>query len=237
MGGDKLKTLYFATSSEIKLKQYSQIFSDFGYEISQGMVINNTLIEPQFDVDSEEGITSLVSHPLRLAARFISKNKQIPYIIEDTMLLIEPLSKGFVLDAGLPGADTKNWWINLGTEGLLELMKNHTNRKAKFICQIGAYLGPGNYLFASASVEGEIMQNAVISEIAEKEFPRSNPYFFHQIFKPLGSNKGMGEMNANEFKRFDYRKKCAEVFVKKLTKIDLPPTEYLKQYDLFTGDK
>ncbi|MEQ3528688.1 non-canonical purine NTP pyrophosphatase [Pseudoalteromonas sp. XMcav11-Q] len=230
-----MQTLYFATSSDVKLKQYKAIFKSLNFDIAQGTVIDNTLIEPQYDPESPEGISSLVAHPLRLAARFISKKKQVPYMIEDTMLIIDEFSKKFELDIGLPGADTKNWWLNLGAEGIIELLKNRTNRKAKFVCQIGAYIGGSKYVFASGYTEGLISQKPAISEIAELEFPYSNPYFFHQIFIPNGMTKTMGELGAKEFSEVDYRRKCARNFVTELAKVDYENINNSEQFDLFEG--
>lgn len=69
---DENKKLYFATSSDVKFNQYKVIFEDYGYILHKAPLIIN-LIEPQLN-DEQGDFELLVSHPLRLVARFVSKS-------------------------------------------------------------------------------------------------------------------------------------------------------------------
>jgi len=221
------KLIHVATSSDVKYNQYEVIFKELGYNITKAPLIAN-LIEPQLDDKTSKDFELLVAHPLRLAARFISLNKIIPYIIEDTILIIDCFSNPHKTRFGLPGADTKTWWNNLGIEGVLKIMKSEKNRKARFISIIGAYVGGNSYFFEQATLNGEIAKESKISTIAEKQVPYTNPFFFHSIFVPEGSTKTIGEMNKNEFKKIDYRRACAMNLSERLKTYEFISSSQLK---------
>jgi inosine/xanthosine triphosphate pyrophosphatase family protein len=208
--------IYFATTSDVKLKQYTLIFREIGFELVRAPMIASAFIEPQVDPSQPDSELIVVAHPLRQAARFAEKINCIPYMKEDTMLTIRALSAATSQGAGLPGPDTKSWWRNLGAEGVLRVLKGKRDRTAIFTCHIGAYLGKGQYRFAQASINGQISTVARVSKRAEKDFPRSNPFFFHSIFEPEGSSLTLAEMNGREFQTHDYRRKCAKELCKEL---------------------
>ncbi len=202
------RTLYFATSSQVKFSQYECIFRDFGVSLRKAPAISSTLIEPQIDTSTESDQTLLVSHPLRQISRFVSKLGHLPYMVEDTMLFIERFSKDYQRRLGLPGADTKNWWVNLGADGVLELLKGSNLRGALFVCQIGIYLGGSRYIFTDAELLGGISKKAMESEVANSCVPFTNPFFFHRIFVPHGLTKTIAQLDSEEFSLIDYRRKC-----------------------------
>lgn len=215
--------LYFATSSGVKFNQYKVIFSDYGYNLIKAPAIIN-LIEPQLNDELGSEFELLVSHPLRLVARFVSKRKLIPYFIEDTLLIVKAFSNSKETKFGLPGADTKNWWNNLGTKGLLSLMENANDRSAEYISILGAYLGEKNYLFSEKKVLGTISKKELIDKVSEENIPYTNPYFFHSIFIPKGSSKTYAQMNKEEFKKYDYRRQNVKKFISELRKYHFQET-------------
>lgn len=224
---DNKLTIYFASTSEVKLKQYGLIFSDLGAELVRAPMIASASVEPQADPTLPEPDLIIVAHPLRQAARFAERLNCIPYMKEDTMLIINAFNRTRVPGPGLPGADTKNWWRNLAAEGILNLMDGETDRSATFMCQIGAYLGKGQYCFAQASLMGKISLSVRNSDLAKREFPRSNPFFFHSIFQPDNCELTLAEMGACEFQRHDYRRACAKQFIEKLKDFSFNQTRQL----------
>jgi len=210
------RKIYFGTSSSIKFNQYEKIFSDLGIELIQVQKFSNILIEPQGGDD----IHRVVTHPLKLAARFVAQQGQIPFMIEDTMLFLEPFSKRYMEYYGLPGADTKNWWNNLGIDGFLELLDGQKSRNALFFCKIGAYFGGQFYQFAEAFKPGIISEEVRVSKEAELGMPVSNPEYFHSVFIPEGSTKTMGEMGPDVFPEYDYRRECAKNLVDKINSVN-----------------
>lgn len=208
--------IYFATTSSVKYSQYALIFKDYGIEIRRGTAITSVLVEPQADYSLDPTGVSVVSHPLRQAARFVARAAQLPYMIEDTMLFVGALSKDIDRYVGLPGADTKNWWHNLGAEGVLRLLRENENRRAAFACQLGVYLGGSKYVFARASLSGSISHDVRLSQVARDDVPVSNPFFFHGIFVPEGDTRTLAEMPGIDFSHFDYRRKCVQSLLSEL---------------------
>jgi XTP/dITP diphosphohydrolase len=208
------KKLYFATSSDIKFDQYEMIFGNFGYSLYKAPLIIN-LIEPQLN-DEKGDFELLVSHPLRLVARFVSRQGLIPYIVEDTLLIIKAFSNVKNTKFGLPGADTKNWWNNLRNEGLLELMREIDDRDAEFISVIGGYFGGKNYIFSEERASGSISREVLIDASVYNDLPSTNPYFFHSVFIPKGADKTYAQMKKEEFADYDYRRRNVQKFLKQL---------------------
>lgn len=210
------KALYFATTSVVKFDQYKTIFADLNISLRRGTAITSVLIEPQLDPSQSEPELSLIGHPLRQAARFAQKSNQLPYMIEDTMLIADAFSAPGAGSAGLPGGDTKSWWRNLGSRGILTLLKGRQDRGARFVCQIGIYLGQSTYRFVRSELAGTITDQVRVSEVARRDIPYSNPFYFHSIFQPLGSNLTLAEMDASQFQEYDYRRQCAYKLVDEL---------------------
>lgn len=220
---ETLRIIYFATTSEVKFNQYKTIFEDLGVELRHGTVVTSALIEPQVDSSDPQGEQALVLHPLRQAARFAVNMNQIPYMIEDTMLLIDAFSAKKGSNTGLPGADTKNWWRNLGVDGLIKLMRDVEDRGAKFICQIGIYLRyfrESEYRYVRSELAGTISERPRVSERAKIEQPRTNPHFFHSVFQPSGWDLTLAEMGVKDFTVVDYRRKCAKKLLEELRHIE-----------------
>jgi non-canonical purine NTP pyrophosphatase (RdgB/HAM1 family) len=212
---EKINKINFATSSEVKINQYKIIFADYDIEIVQAPIITN-LIEPQIEQDSPEGLNLLVAHPLRLAARFVTRHKLYPYMIEDTSLVIDDLSNPNNTKFGLPGADTKSWWNNLGLEGILRILRDTTNRTASFTAILGVYLGGNEYIFSRGTIEGTIAKEVRVSEESLSQVPYTNPFHFHGLFIPSGSKRTIGELNKDEFFKYDYRRKAAKKLAQKI---------------------
>lgn len=208
--------LFFVTTSDVKYRQYEIIFDDLGVELRRAIFRPSLLIEPQVEASDPDSELRIVLHPLELLADLMAENNQLPFFVEDTMLFIDKFSKepgGF---NGLPGADTKNWWYNLGAEGVLQLLNGSGNRSARFRCQIAVYIRPDLRHFEQSELRGRIADGIRFSSRAEQEFPRCNPFFFHSIFEPDGCHMTLGELLGTDFPRYDYRRQCAEKLVTSL---------------------
>ncbi|MGC0878345.1 non-canonical purine NTP pyrophosphatase [Pantoea agglomerans] len=206
---------YFSTSSEEKRKQFSWLFSLYNLKLDF-YNISNHLVEPQIEDATVESEKKLVSHPIKHASRFIKKK---PFIVEDTMLFIERFNKNYDTNPELPGLDTKRWWKQLGNEGVLDLLSNSKMRKAKYVSQIGCFIDAQKYYYGRGELNGTIAQIPMTSEKAESNFPKTNPYFFHQIFIPDGYNEPLSMLSAAEFTMVDYRRKALEDLLENLVKI------------------
>jgi inosine/xanthosine triphosphate pyrophosphatase family protein len=200
--------LYFATSSEVKFRQYAYIAEDHGISIVRGTVVSDSLTEPQGSSSDIRDMSNLVFHPLRLSARFVSSAGQIPYFVEDTMLIINAISNHRDGHIGLPGPDTKNWWLNLGAQGVLKLLRDVVDRSARYVCQIGIFFGAGHYSYYQAETQGFITGRESANDEAFKTFPKTNPYFFHSIFGLTPEGPTLADLNSEEFSKYDYRRAC-----------------------------
>ncbi len=197
---------YFSTSSEEKRKQFTWLFSLYNLNLDF-YDISNLLIEPQIDAPTIESEKMLVSHPIKFASRFIKKK---PFIVEDTMLFIEEFNQNYDVNPELPGLDTKRWWRQLGNDGVLKLLSESNKRKAKYVSQIGCYINAKQYYFGRGELSGVIAQIPSISDESIKNFPKTNPWFFHQIFIPDGYNVPLSLLSASDFTMVDYRRKALE---------------------------
>lgn len=204
--------LFFSTSNKSKQELNKYIFNNYNFEIIL-LSQNIKLTEPQVDKASLIDERNLVESPLKLASRFIEKTSSIPFYVEDTMLFIEYFNKDFNENPELPGHDTKRWWRQLGDNGIVKILGSSTKRRARFVSQIGAYIGKGKYIYGRGSVEGTISMEPRISEVSLSQVPGTYPFFFHSIFIPYGSEKTLAEMNLFEFSQHDYVRKCVQNFI------------------------
>lgn len=207
--------IYISTTNVKKFAEISSIFTDFNIEAKQVKSPPNELIEPQIERSDPEIEKELVRHPLRLAARFLEVGTTLPFVVEDTALYIEHFNGNFY-SAELPGYDTKRWWRQLGTTGLLKLMEGSARRRAKYVSQFGCYIRGGQYVVGRGETLGSIAFESRVSGECMRWVPRTSPWFFHSVFIPDGSNLTFGEMNPREFAMFDYKRKAILDFAPRL---------------------
>jgi inosine/xanthosine triphosphate pyrophosphatase family protein/ribosomal protein S18 acetylase RimI-like enzyme len=199
-------TFYFSTSSEEKKKQFSWLFSLYNLKL-EFYDPPAELIEPQVDNIPGQSLELLVRYPIKNVSRFI---KKMPFFVEDTSLFIEEFNADFDNAPELPGLDTKRWWRQLKNEGVLKLLRDSKKRRAKYVSQIGCYFGKGIYVVGKSETNGHIAYEAKSSDYSELKFPRTNPWFFHQIFIPNGYEKPLSLLDQQEFTINDYRRKALE---------------------------
>ncbi|MCR5799209.1 MAG: GNAT family N-acetyltransferase [Lachnospiraceae bacterium] len=214
---NKLPVFYFATSNEKKKEIVSFILHNYNIEVSF-VKPKVELTEPQVEGPGIEEERKLVSMPLKAISRFITN---VPYVVEDTMLFIGFFNRDKEWE--LPGLDTKRWLRQIKLEGILEIMGNCTNRKARFVSQTGAYLKSNEYFYGRGEIEGTISKK--IANI-EKPLYGTYPYFFHRIFIPNGANKTLAEMDMYEYAKYDYMRKSFKQLISSIDSI-------YRDYDLF----
>jgi inosine/xanthosine triphosphate pyrophosphatase family protein len=210
----ELPVFYISSSSRKKRLQLSWILSHYNLK-SDYYSPPIDLVEPQLDLIGRDSEILLVSHPLKQIARFIKIDKT-PFLVEDTMLFIERFNKNYDTEPELPGMDTKRWWRQLGNKGVLELLGNSSKRRARYVSQVGCYLGSGKYFYGRGELNGVIASKIQNTQESEQNFPRTNPLFFHKIFVPNGFQRTLGELNKQEFAMVDYRKKAIEDLLEKM---------------------
>jgi XTP/dITP diphosphohydrolase len=186
--GFKLKgrVIFFATNNIHKFNEARSILSAHG--VAVGMLRVKAL-EIQSDSLSEIATASVTDAFRRC---------HLPVIVEDAGLFIDTL-KGF------PGPYAAYVYKTVGNRGLLKLMENVKDRKAKFQSAIAYYNGQST----SVCFEGE-----ATGKIADEERWGNDKsgFGFDPVFQPVGSAKVFAEMNIEEKNGFSHRAKAFRKF-------------------------
>jgi XTP/dITP diphosphohydrolase len=176
----KGKVIFFATNNIHKFNEARKVLSDQGLAVG---MLKVKAVEIQSDTLSEIASASSVD---------AFKRCHLPVIVEDAGLFLEALN-------GFPGPYSAYVYKTLGNAGVLKLMENTKNRKAKFQSAI-AYCD--NMSSPPVCFEAES-----IGEMTKKErCGNLKPSFgFDPIFKPLESMKTFAEMTIEEKNCFSHR--------------------------------
>jgi len=181
--------LNFVTSNEGKFKEVKQILSKFQIDVKQAKI---ELIEPQVEDIKEVSKSKVI--------QAFEKLKE-PVFVEDAGLFINSLN-------GFPGAFSAFVYKKIGCEGILQLMKNKSNRDAFFASSIA---------FMSFSLkEPAIFYAEVYGKIA-KEKRGSSGFGFDPIFIPNGYDKTFAELG-EEKNEISHRRKALNLFIEFLLK-------------------
>jgi XTP/dITP diphosphohydrolase len=183
----KGRIVFFATGNIHKFNEARSILT--GLDIAVGMLrVKDTEIQS----DSLREIA-------QASALDAFKRCGLPVIVEDAGLFIAALN-------GFPGPYAAYAYKTIGNKGLLTLMKNVENRKARFQSAI-AYCD--NEAKAPLVFEGEA-EGEITAE--ERRGSGKAGFGFDPIFKPNGSAKTFAEMTLEEKNGFSHRAKAVRKF-------------------------
>ena len=181
--------LNFVTSNGNKFKEVKQILSKFQIDVKQAKI---EIIEPQ--VEDIKEISKFK------AIQAFEKLKE-PVFVEDAGLFINSLN-------GFPGAFSAFVYKKIGCEGVLQLMKNKSNRDAFFSSSIS---------FMSFSLKEPIVFYAEVKGKIAKEKRGSSGFGFDPIFIPNGYDKTFAELG-EEKNEISHRRKALDLFIEFLLK-------------------
>ncbi|MEM2249592.1 MAG: XTP/dITP diphosphatase [Candidatus Bathyarchaeia archaeon] len=184
----KGKVVFFATNNFNKFNEARRVLNR--YRIAVGMIRVKTL-----EIQSES-----LEEIAKTSAVHAYKQCSLPIIVEDAGLFVEALN-------GFPGPYSSYVYKTIGNEGLLKLMEEAKNRKAKFQSVVA---------FFSGELESPIcFKGEVVGEIT-KEVRRESHYGFgfDPIFKPANSQKTFAEMSIAEKNRYSHRARAFLKFAK-----------------------
>ncbi|MEM3464434.1 MAG: XTP/dITP diphosphatase [Candidatus Bathyarchaeia archaeon] len=184
----KGKVVFFATNNFNKFNEARRVLNR--YRIAVGMIRVKTL-----EIQSES-----LEEIAKTSAVHAYKQCSLPIIVEDAGLFVEALN-------GFPGPYSSYVYKTIGNEGLLKLMEEAKNRKAKFQSVVA---------FFSEELESPIcFKGEVVGEIT-KEVRRESHYGFgfDPIFKPANSQKTFAEMSIAEKNRYSHRARAFLKFAK-----------------------
>jgi len=184
----KGKVIFFATNNVNKFNEARKVLAE--YKIAVGMLRVKTL-----EIQSES-----LEEIAKKSVEEAFKKCNLPIIIEDAGLFIEALN-------GFPGPYAAYVYKTIGNRGLLRLMENVENRKAKFQSVVAYYsAGFDSPIFFKGEVIGEITKE-------ERKGCCESSFGFDPIFEPLeGGGKTFAEMAIAEKNKYAHRAKALRRF-------------------------
>jgi XTP/dITP diphosphohydrolase len=183
----KGKVVFFATGNVNKFNEARRVLAE--YKIAVGML----------RVKAAEIQSADLKEIAQTSAQDAFKRCRLPVIVEDAGLFIDALN-------GFPGPYAAYAYKTIGNKGLLKLMENVDDRKAKFQSAI-AYCD-------SSSCSPKCFEGEATGKITTEE-RRGNGksgFGFDPIFQPAGSEKTFAEMTLEEKNGFSHRAKAVRKF-------------------------
>lgn len=183
----KGRIVFFASNNINKFNEARTVLAK--YKIELGML----------RVKTAEIQSANLREIAQISAQDAFRRCRLPVIVEDAGLFIDALF-------GFPGPYAAYVYKTISNKGLLKLMENVEDRKAKFQSVI-AYCD--SYSGKPVCFEGEAA-GKIISE--EKRGNGKSGFGFDPIFRPLGSVKSFAEMTVEEKNVFSHRAKAVRKF-------------------------
>jgi XTP/dITP diphosphohydrolase len=181
----KGRVIFFATNNINKFNEARKVLSE--YNITVGMLKVKTL-EIQSNNLEEIAKTSVLQ---------AFEKCHLPTIVEDAGLFVDALN-------GFPGPYASYAYRTIGNNGLLKLMENVENRKAKFQSAVA---------YHSAELKTPVcFKGEILGEITREERKGSSGFGFDPIFKPANSDKTFAEMTITEKNEYSHRAKALRNF-------------------------
>jgi XTP/dITP diphosphohydrolase len=183
----KGRVVFFATNNINKFNEARSILTEL--DIVVGML----------RVKAAEIQSDRLKKIAQTSARDAFRRCCLPVIVEDAGLFIDALR-------GFPGPYAAYAYKTIGNKGLLKLMENVEDRKAKFqsvIVYCDSYSG------APVCFEGEAA-GKITNE--ERRGNGKSGFGFDPIFQPSGSEKTFAEMTIEEKNGFSHRAKAVRKF-------------------------
>lgn len=179
-------TLNFVTSNRKKFEEAKLIAESHGIELNHRDI-------PYVEIQDDR-LVEIVKPSAQQACALISK----PCFVEDSGLFVEEMG-------GFPGPYSSYVYRKLGNGGILKLMEDRENRRAKFMSAVG-YCEPGS--------KPTVFQGKVKGSIAS-ELRGSKGFGFDPIFIPDGGGgRTFAEMTSEMKNAFSHRAEAIGKFVK-----------------------
>ncbi|MEM4788661.1 MAG: XTP/dITP diphosphatase [Ignisphaera sp.] len=178
----KMIKLYFATNNKHKLEEAQKVLNKYNVYLE---LIDVKKIEIQSDI---------LDDIAKYAALEVYKLVRKPIVVEDSGMFIDVL-KGF------PGPYSNYVYKTIGLKGILKLLENECNRKARFEAVVALALNDKEVQIFKGVVEGFIAY----------EIRGAKGFGFDPIFVPIeGDGRTFAEMDAEEKNKFSHRGKAFE---------------------------
>ncbi|MCG3225975.1 MAG: RdgB/HAM1 family non-canonical purine NTP pyrophosphatase [Candidatus Heimdallarchaeota archaeon] len=184
--------LFFVTHNEVKYKEAKQIGLEYNLKIDW--------INLEYEENQEDDIEKIALFSCNNLIKTNPEIKAKNFFLEDAGLFIEAFN-------GFPGPYSSYVFQKIGNKGILTLMKNRENRKARFK-SVAALYYEGEISLHYGVTEGEI----IYKEKGEEGFG------FDPIFQPISSHLTFAEMSLKTKNLYSHRQKSLrELFISKTT--------------------
>ena len=195
--------IVLATGNKGKVKEMSDVLSDFGFEV---------IAQTELNIDSPEETGLTFAENAILKARYASKKSGLPAIADDSGLVVQALKGAPGLYsaryAGVDGseADIKN------REKLLAELKDvpKEQRQAKFVSCIVMLQHENDP--SPIIAEGECFGEIVFAEKGENGFGYDSLFFYPEL------NCTFAELDTTEKKKISHRARALSILKTKLQK-------------------
>ena len=183
----KGRVIFFATNNINKFNEARKVLAE--HKIAVGMLRVKTL-EIQSESLKEIAETSVLQ---------AFEKCHLPIIVEDAGLFIDALN-------GFPGPYAAYVYRTIGNRGLLKLMADNEDRKAKFQSVVAYYSAElKSPICFIGEVKGEVIRK-------EKRGKGKSGFGFDPIFQPEDSNETFAEMTTVEKNKYSHRANALQKF-------------------------
>ncbi len=190
-----MKKILIATQNKGKIEEFKSIFKELNIEVISLSDIDDT-------IDIIEDGTTFEENAL-IKATYLNKLLNIPVISDDSGLEVEALdNKPGIYSARYAGEQKSDIDNNYK---LLEELKEHTNKNAKFVCVI-AYVSNSITKTFRGELKGEIIN----------EFRGENGFGYDPIFYIKELDKTLAQLDRSTKNTISHRKLAIEKFIKEL---------------------
>jgi len=179
------RVIFFATNNINKFHEARKVLAE--YKIAVGM-LRIKVLEIQSESLEEIAETSVL---------YAFKKCDLPVIVEDAGLFIDALTE-------FPGPYAAYVYKAIGNKGILKLMEDSENRRAKFQSVIAYH---SSDLKLPVCFKGE-----VDGRITKEEHQGNSGFGFDPIFEPLNERRTFAEMTVEEKNRYSHRAKALRKF-------------------------
>jgi len=179
-----MEKIIIATNNPGKLIEYKSLLETFGYQVSSLIDI------PWLKEPKERGRTFLQNAMIK--AKTIARKCHLPVIADDSGLEVFSLK-------GKPGVKSKRFakehTDSANNRKLLKVMEKHSDRRARFVCQIVYYHPESGYESFWGTLEGEIAKDIV----------KGNGFGYDPLFIIAKSGLRMSELSVEEKNKISHR--------------------------------
>ncbi|NPD87252.1 MAG: RdgB/HAM1 family non-canonical purine NTP pyrophosphatase [Asgard group archaeon] len=173
--------LFFVTHNKAKYKEAKQIGLEYNIDINW--------INLEYEENQEDEIEKIALYSCNTLIKENPEIKTKNFFLEDAGLFIDALN-------GFPGPYSSYAFQKISNEGILTLMKNKENRKARFK-SVAALFYEGEITLHYGVTEGEIVYEAKGEE----------GFGFDPIFRPISSDLTFAEMSLKTKNLYSHRQK------------------------------